>query len=397
MRCASAECPACHSNDLELLIDMGDQPMSLVALQADPQQSKDLECYPIRMLICRNCTHGFNSRYDAQHVRYTAEGCRMFNAGSGWQEHVNDVYRLLAPIVKDETLDLIIEIGAGDCEFLAGIDTEAERIAVDPCEAVLSATNHGFTFYREHFDPGKHIPKGAGNTLLIMRHLLEHFERPRDILEDIAHAAKQRSHPTILYIEVPSCENALRHCRIEDWTYEHPQHFTVNSMRALLRAAGLDHFIVMPKYGREVLSVIVKIEPGMANDADLCVDAVLMDYERVDQNIRNGIDWMRYHAKSTVFWGGAGKSAMFIHQFHLPEDDTTVVDSHEAKWGMCVPGTGIKIQPPSILHDIRPDYIIATTSWRANDIRDEIVRCNIPCKTLLKFEGGELREVPLGR
>ena len=396
MRCSNI-CPACHSNDLDLLIDMGTQPLSLVELQEDPQQSKDLACHRIRMLICRNCTHVFNVSYVDEHIKYTDQSCRMFNAGSGWQEHIADVYRMLEPIVKDKTLDLIIEIGAGDCEFLAGIDTTAGRIAVDPCEAVLAAANHGFTFYREHFDPIKHIPRVAGNTLIIMRHLLEHFERPRDILEDIARTAKARPHPTTLYIEVPSCENALRNCRIEDWTYEHPQHFTINSMRALLRAAGLDHFIIMPKYDREVLSVIVKIAPVETHDSDLCIDTVLMAYERVNQNIMNGITWICNHAKSAVFWGGAGKSAMFIHQFHLPEDDTTVVDSHEAKWGLCVPGTSIKIQSPAILHGVRPDYVIATTSWRANDIRDEIVRCDIPCKMLFKFEGGHLTEVPLGR
>jgi hypothetical protein len=397
MRCFITDCPACHSNDLELLIDMGDQPMSLVALQKDPHHSKVQKCHPIKMLICRNCAHVFNSEYSSENVRYTDTGCRMFNAGSGWQDHIDVVYGLLLPIVKDETLDLIIEIGAGDCEFLAGLDTTAGRIAVDPCEAVLSAAKHGFTFYREHFDPVKHIPRDSGNILLIMRHLLEHLERPRDILEDIARAAKARPHSTILYLEVPSCENALRNCRIEDWTYEHPQHFTINSMRALLRASGFDHFIVMPKYDREVLSVIVKIEPVATHDTDLCVDTVLMDYERVEQNIRRGIGWMRHHAHCTVFWGGAGKSAMFIRKFHLPEDDTTVVDSHEEKWGMCVPGTGIKIEPPSILRDVRPDYVIATTSWRANDIRDEIVRDDIPCRSLFKFEGGDLTEVPLGR
>ena len=396
MKCPHT-CPACHSNDLEMLLDMGDQPMSLIALQSDPQRSRELVCHPIKMLICRNCTHVFNGEYDDDNVKYTAEGCRMFNTGSGWQEHIADVYRLLAPIVKDESLDLIIEIGAGDCEFLAGIDTEAKRIAVDPCEAVYAAERHGIVFYREHFDPVKHIPK-AGNTLIIMRHLLEHFERPRDILEGLARATKARSHPTILYIEVPSCENALRRCRIEDWTYEHPQHFTVNSMRALLRASGLDHFIVLPKCDGEVLSVIVKIEPAKHHDNDLCVETILMDYERLAQNIRCSLGWVRHLAiDSAVFWGGAGKSAMFIRQFRLPEDDTIVVDSHKAKWGLYVPGTGIKIQSPSILYGQQPDYIIATTSWRANDIRDEIVRDDIPCKTLLKFEGGEMREVPLGR
>jgi hypothetical protein len=376
---------------------MGDQPMSLVELQSDPQQSKDLLRHSIQMFICHNCTHVFNAAYDDSYVEYSDKGCRMFNSGSGWQEHIADVYKMLEPITKDETLDLIIEIGAGDCEFLAGIDTHAGRIAVDPCKAVESAANHGFTFYRDFFDPHKHIPKEAGNVLIIMRHLLEHFEQPRDILESISRAAKNRTSPTIVYIEVPSCENALHHCRIEDWTYEHPQHFTVNSMRAALRAAGLDHFIVLPKYDGEVLSVIVKIEPKANNEKDLCVETVLMDYEQTDQNISDTIGWLCHHSHCTVFWGGAGKSAMFVRKFHLPEDDTVVVDSHNEKWGSFVPGTGIVIHTPAILHETRPDYIVATTSWRANDIRDEIVRDDIPCKKLLKFEGGQLTEVPLGR
>jgi hypothetical protein len=231
---------------------------------------------------------------------------------------------------------------------------------------------------------------------VIARHLLEHMDDPRAFMEGIAARARNRRFTTFIYLEVPSCENALRHRRIEDWTYEHPQHFTINSMRALLRSCGLDHFMILSSYGREVLKVLVKHEPVELHKSDLDVDYLLSDYEVIENNIRRESSWIKCHSYTTALWGGAGKSAMFIRRVGVP-DDIVVVDSHEEKQGMYVPGTRIKIQSPQVLREFNPDYIIATASWRAEDIRDEIVRYGYPCKTLLKFEGGELTEVPLGR
>lgn len=105
---------------------------------------------------------------------------------------------------------------------------------------------------------------------------------------------------------------------------------------------------------------------------------------------------MRDYIGQIAFWGGAGKSAMFLRRFQLPTH-VTVVDSHSDKWLMCVPGTKIKISDPDVLFRYPVQYVIATASWRADDIAKEIVERNIPCKGLLKFEGGQLVEVPLGR
>jgi hypothetical protein len=87
---------------------------------------------------------------------------------------------------------------------------------------------------------------------------------------------------------------------------------------------------------------------------------------------------------------------MFLRKFQLP-NETMVVDSHEAKWGLYVPGTKIKILPPTRLFEGDLKWIVATTSWRAADIAKEIVLDNIPCRALLKFVDGVFVEVPLGK
>lgn len=382
-------CPACQSTDIEKMFDMGNQPMSLVSLQSDPMQSWSLERHPIRLAICRNCGHVHNIDYNQDYVSYAAAGCRMYNNGSGWQEHVESVRNMVTGLPD---IDLILEIGAGDCEFLNSLDTPALKKAVDPCEAVLRAEELGILYERDVFDPDKHMPKEDGNMVIVMRHLLEHMTYPRAFIEQIVRRAEKRGGITYLLIECPCCQVALKHLRIEDWTYEHPQHFTVMSMMYMFRICGIKICQASVSYNGEVVVGLAKIEPKPVHSPT--VDQILFGYKRAEKNIEQEGDWIRQGGSKVALWGGAGKSAMFINKFKLPET-TRVIDSHDVKWGYYVPGTKIKMLPPDTLLNEPADYIIATTSWRANDIRDEILAQGIKCKALLKFERGKLVEVPL--
>ncbi|GAG15024.1 unnamed protein product, partial [marine sediment metagenome] len=192
-------CPACQSTNIVPMFDMGAQPMSLVALQSDPVESEALDRYPIKLDICRHCGHVFNSKFESQHVSYAAEGCRMYNNGSNWQTHIDDVYTLLHQYC---VVDLVIEIGAGDCEFLSKLElvspTEPTpiKMAVDPCKAVERAQEFDDILWaRENFMP-EHLPLDAPDSLVIMRHLLEHMEKPRELLESVASRAFQRGNKT---------------------------------------------------------------------------------------------------------------------------------------------------------------------------------------------------------
>lgn len=386
-------CPACHSYAFHPLFDMGTQPTSLVDMKDNARESELLPQHPINLYICERCTHVSNVEFDSNLVTYSEAGCRMYNAGSGWQEHM-EVVRSCVELEMDWMPDesLLLEIGAGDCEFLASvnIDSDHVKLAIDPCEAVERATKLGISYAREYFDAKSHIPPGVP-TLIVMRHLLEHMEHPRDFLEQIALQSRDRN--IRVFIEVPNCKNALKRCRIEDWTYEHPQHFTRRSLMALLTCSGFVDVEIDKSYNDEVLIATAR-SYGSPYQIKQFVDGIRDEYKKVALNIVRTGDWMRRNLEDIAFWGGAGKSAMFLRRFGVPEN-AVVIDSHEAKWGMYVPGTGLKMQSSEVLrYEDRP-IIVATTSWRANDIRDEIVAKQLPVRVLYKFEGGELMEVPL--
>ena len=382
-------CPACSSLNTIELYDMGDQPVSLVDLQSDPGKSATMPQFPITLRICPICTHVYNSSFNPECLTYSREGCHMYNSGADWAEHVNNIVVLL----KSFNFEHIIEVGAGDCSFLRNFKTpSATLLAIDPCEAVVQPA---VPYLRELFSPIKHLAHAEGSTLIIMRHLLEHLAKPADLIRDLADRAWERDEPTWCYIEVPCCENALELSRIEDWTYEHPQHFTEHSLSVLLEEHDVANYITQHKYNGEVICCLIRFDSELVTGG-LDVSTITEKFKKVGDQIEREGRAMRSRLGELAFWGGAGKSAMFIRQLGLP-DDTIVVDSDQTKWGLCVPGTGIKILSPDVLKLLdSPPKIIATTSWRADDIKAEILRDSIPCDGLFKFQNGKLVEVPLG-
>jgi hypothetical protein len=307
----------------------------------------------------------------------------MYNDGSGWQEHIDSV----RDKVDELQADVVVEIGAGDCSFLKSLKAN-NKIAIDPCDPPCELD--GIEFIKRSFLDDIELP-AEGKMVIVMRHLLEHVSLPRDFLEPIVKLARKRNGMTAIVIETPCCQKALTKCRIEDWTYEHAQHFTLNSMRWLLRNLGIDKFQVEASYDGEVLVAVAMTQPEKEDDFP---QRAREWYSMVQDNISE-VSWVfRENKDKIVFWGGAGKSAMFIRLFDLHED-SFVVDSHEDKWHMNVPGTNIPIRSP-----LDPDWdkrkiVVATTSWRANDIKAEIKRLNLPVDNLYKFENGQLTEVSL--
>jgi hypothetical protein len=391
------QCPACQSTNFELMFDMGDQPVSLVSLKGTSEESRKLETNPITLCICRSCKHVFNSSFRPDAVDYSDCGCRMYNSGAGWQEHLDNVRDEVLSLCFDMDDPLVIEVGAGDCKFLDSLPHHLQVLAVDPAEPTKVAGEElGIPVVSEYFDPFMDIPEGVKEVVIIMRHLLEHVMYPRDLLEQLVYVADVRDITLSVVIEVPCCENALKHRRIEDWTYEHVQHFTESSIDAVFVTAGFDNPNIVKSYGDEVLVASCTVYPNPSYKKSLNeIDWLLSDYQKIGLNIVRTGAWIRDHLHEIAFWGGTGKSAMFLRKFGVP-DHAIVVDSHEEKWGLYVPGTGIPLLSPGCLWGRGyPSIVIVTTSWRALDIRDEIKSKQLPVKQLLKFEGGELVEVEL--
>jgi len=358
-------CPVCYSRNSEQIFDLGPRPLSVSALQPTARESMDLPRYEIRIRVCHSCSHVFNSHFDSDVDQYSGDGCTMYNDGHSWTAHVDDMVRYVNSI--DSTL--VVEIGPGDGEFLSQINGDV--VGYEPSDDCHKCTERGLRCYKKYFEPNTLLEDGS---LVVMRHVLEHIHDPTDFLETLA-IANENQELDIL-IEVPCIENALTDCRLEDWTYEHPNHFTESSLRHALERSGWTVAYIFKTYGGEVLVAHATLSNGDRTGT------VVKDF----QELRVSIDEFRITDQPYVFWGGAGKSTMFLHA--LARDYDYVVDSDTRKWGKYVPGLSLRIESPS--HITSDDIVIITTNWREQDILAEIRLRGLKPAAVYTYKNGEL-------
>lgn len=361
-------CPVCHSGDTDQILDFGKRPLSVCELQPTAEQSVNLPVHDIIIRVCHRCTHVYNAAFDPEVEQYSKDGCTMYNNGAGWKSHVEDMARWVNSIRKD----FIVEVGAGDGEFLNML--KGPKMAFEPSDDADKIEALGIPVKREYFDPYQLLDPGS---LVVMRHLLEHIDEPTFFLDAIRTKARQKRYPVELFIEVPCIGQALSDLRIEDWTYEHPNHFTLQSLETLLERTGWKCDSIFQTYGDEVLVAHAKLKNPIRN-----MEFVKSQFDK----LRINIDEFRITDRPYVFWGGAGKSTMFLHT--LARETDRVVDSDPRKWGKFVPGLPLRIEEPDIITD--QDTVIITTNWRERDILAEIAARQLTPAAVYTFKNGDL-------
>lgn len=371
-------CPVCDSSDLDSLIDLGKMPLSVLGICIDPTKSVEGKTHSIDIWMCRKCSHVFNEGYDRAFKQSYISGCTMYNKGGPWAGHMQYIARYIEGMC-DGT---IVEIGAGNGEF-AALLKHLPYIAYEPTDDALVCAKYVETRQR-YYDIENDIRIDKPDVIL-MRHVLEHYANPGEFLQQISDACRRSKIEPSLIIEVPNIQNALRDVRIEDWVYEHPQHFTPNSLYTLAACSGWRTDDIFTTYNDEVIVASFltfghKYDKGCSSKFDAMLRNISLtrgDIERMHQR-RSG---------SVVLWGGAGKGATLINLLDL---DIPVIDSDDRKWGKYVPGTPYQINNPSILRDLKPDLVVVTTSWRVKDIVEEIIREEYPVGRVSNFCHGKL-------
>lgn len=377
-----ASCPVCGSTNPEHLHTTPPIPMSIMRVTANEQDSLSIPSLPVHLYSCPCCLHVFNASYDERMVSYTHGGCKMFNNGDKWAVHISD----LQAYVNSKIYDSIVEIGSGDGSFLAGISCQ-DKVAYEPSEEADLCEAKGLKVVRDYFDPSN--GPGPGKCLFVMRHVMEHLTSPKDFVEQLTRSCRK---PVDMLVEVPNITNAIAGRRVEDWVYEHAQHFTPTSLARLFIRCGWKVYRCETVYNNEVIVLHATYTPTYVNTW-LPDQLNLFSTDHAASIAEAKAELYGYIAKgkSIAFWGGSGKSTVFLAQLGIPE--ARVVDSDPAKAAMCVPGSTTHIEHSPRLINNPVDIIVITTSWRAVDILSEIERLGIKCEKVLVYKQGKYQEV----
>lgn len=383
-------CVACGSHIVKLLYNSGPQPLTALNLPRSYNEAKNASLYPMNFYMCCYCGHVYNVDFDYTKVPYGEDSNRMYNKGSGWLNHLE---YLVDWLNKNYYLQgkTIIDIGAGGGGFLNLIKQRFSRtrcIAFEPGIDSEICHERGLETYTDYFVPQRDMRKFKPD-IVIMKHVLEHLQHPRDFVAEIAYYANMYQSYPVFVAEVPCITKALETHRITDFLYEHVSNFARRSLRVMFESTGwitLDEFLA---YNDEVAVWI-----GRPTPLNLQFEAQVKGFRDNTwlsvQNIQNSLrEWRKAH-QTIAFFGGTGKSAAFLNAYHLDLD--RVVDSDANKVGRHVPGTGQRIEHVDALLENPVDVIVITTRWRAADIYAEIKCKGIKYTSLLVLEQGVLTD-----
>jgi hypothetical protein len=337
--------------------------------------------------VCLKCGHVFNVDFDVARIPYEEDSNLMYNSGSGWNAHMENIVQILRGGYNAWGKTLI-DIGAGDGLLLDSINQKSlddgvgtRCIAFEPGVESDSCQQAGLETYADYFIPARDMARFQPD-ILICRHVIEHMENPREFVTDLAYWALQAKCLPVFLAEVPCIEKALKQGRVADFLYEHVSNFTVKSFLALFESCGWVTHDFFMSYNQEVVVWVGRPDPR----------AFIPQPREIEANaIRETINYLLASRDSVAFWGGTGKGAAFLNAYGV-SSHFRVIDSDYRKAGRYVPGTGQLIEHAGSLLVNPVDTVIITTRWRAADIYAEIKRDYPTIKEILIVDGDYIRE-----
>jgi methyltransferase family protein/C-methyltransferase-like protein len=368
MLASALRCPVCASPKITPVVDLPPVPVDTCRMWVSRTGARSARKAPLLLSYCRGCSHVFNRAYDDELVDYEKdyENSQMFSPRfRQYAEELSD--QLIA------TYDLhqrrIVEIGGGKGDFL--------RIICD------RGDNFGISFDPSYKpEPGDDIPTNVRFVvdyysakyatepadLIVCRHVLEHFSKPRELITTVREAVGDRR-DLVVYFEVPNGEFILHKQIFWELIYQHCSYFTKRSLVKLFAECGFEVHDVQERFGDQFLriearaaseEIAAKKHGGGERETTVSAfEAIAPVFGARVASWSNYLEKQRVNGRHIIAWGAGAKAVTFLNIVDPAGAVIShVVDVNPRKAGRFIGGSAQEIVEPSDLRELRPEAIV---------------------------------------
>jgi hypothetical protein len=374
-----AACPVCGSTATEAFLDMPRVPVFCNVLWDTREDATGCDRGDITLRLCGRCTFVYNGAFDPELVRYTPRYDNCLHFSGRFREYAG---RLAADLVEKHGLrgKTVIDVGCGKGDFLKMLcELGPNRgIGYDPSfedRDDFGTPGGDIRIIRDYYSERY---AGHGGDFLSCRHVLEHIEKPAELLERIRAGLGNRSGVPVFF-EVPNGEYTVRNVFVWDVIYEHPGYFTPESARFLFASNGFDAVELHEEFEGQYLGVHARTAPatgGGQPPAEVDSGELRRLAERFSGETRSlfdkwttALDASERMGKKTVIWGAGSKGVTFLNLLDPDGRIRYAVDVSPSKHGRFIAGTGQEIVTPDFLRGFRPDDIVVMNPVYEEEIR----------------------------
>lgn len=367
----ASPCPVCASPKIVPIVELPPVPVDTCRIWPSRAGAHSAIKAPLVLSYCVNCSHVFNRTYDNElaelaHYEEEYENSQMFSPKfRRYAEELSD--RLIATYGLRQKR--IVEIGGGRGDFLRIICDRGNNVGVsfgpsykpEPGDDIPTNVRFVTDYYT-----AKYADEPA--DLIICRHVLEHFSKPRELITTVREAVGDRRDLAV-YFEVPNGGFILREKICWEFIYQHCSYFTERSLATLFAECGFEARDVQERFGGQFLTIeacaVSDGVPARKNTwgereatAALC-ETIGPSFRARAANWSNYLDEQRVKGRRIIAWGAGAKAVTFLNIVDPAGSVIShVVDVNPRKAGHFIAGSGQVIIAPSAVRELRPEVVV---------------------------------------
>lgn len=344
------KCLCCWSPFIELVLDLGEQPLA----NSYPPEPTDLPRFPLALNYCRTCTH--------LQLTHSVDRSQIFvdyPYVSGTTSTLRDEFAWIAKhLTERHGVGTVLDIACNDGSQLDRFkELGWKTIGIDPAQNLhpISSANH-----EVYCDFLNNSHRALRADIIIAQNVLAHTDNPYDFLRICAEIAP------VVYIQT-SQANMVKNGEFDTIYHEHISFFSERSMRVLGANSGwtLSEIAKRPVHGTSYLFQLTQDGPPVSGVADVAgrdqVDAFARQSASVIRNLREVLREEKLSGRSVVGYGAAAKGMTVLNA--VGESLDYIVDDNPMKHGLYTPGLNIPIYDPSKLSSETHDITVVPLAW----------------------------------
>lgn len=357
------ECRACGRHDLELVMDLGKQPLANAFYTLEDEQRGFA---PLEVLFCKQCTLAQLSVVVNPQILYS-NYAYVTSKSDTMRRHFE---RLTKDIISENGLGSMLEIGSNDGTFMK-FALEKGMFAsygIDPAYNLADDSTCTGLFDAETAAIAKERLKKV--DLIMARHCFAHIDNWREFITNLDLLSHSK---TLVAIEVPYVMDLLNRCEWSTLYHEHLSYVGLKPIMTLLKHSQW-HIHGVNRYGIHGGAVLIMlrrndsgIERHLSADEMLAEENVtLKDWERFSDRAQVNIAKIRGFVQERVAkkkivcaFGASAKATVMINACGFTKEYIQfVTDNSPLKPGKLVPGTNIPVIEEDQFLSEHPDFAL---------------------------------------
>lgn len=383
------KCEVCGSLDVDLVLDLGDQPLcdDLIPIGADVQST----FYPLRIHFCNNCHTALQECNVSKELLFPSNyHYRARNTPSVLASMDQLVSDLVCSKVADLTNKKVLDIGCNDGSLLNYFsDRGAITFGIDPTDAIQEADSR-HQIIQEFFTPFSALAfkqKYGYPDVVTFTNCFAHIDNMHELISALSTLMGPN---TLVIIENHYLKSVLEKKQFDTFYHEHPRTYSIKSFEIIAELLGARLIDVQftKRYGGNVRSFLTrdssfKMDITHKDDYDFssefqALSSFIPEWKRKTLlRIKHAVEELGAPLKGIAF---PGRASILINLLGLTTDQLSA--TYEIKGSIktknYIPGTRIPILPEEQLLNSsdRPTSVLNLAWHIEQDVENNLAKYN---------------------